>query len=404
MNREQLMKMSKKELKARLVTVGKEAQDKSGEDLTALMDEARVIGEILDEIKAREDLAQAAAAAEGEEPEEGKPSEKGGEPKNQARAKSGKALKDGKKVSFAAKVLTTPKAALTTTDGSIVLTEHTSPDISPAFNNVSSLIDRVKTVPLPGGETYKRPYVESYGDGAGSTDEGADYNLSEPNFGYAEIVREKITAYAEEPEEMVKLPDADYDGVVEESVTRAIKRYASRQILVGQGGTGKFRGIFYNPASSDDEIIDKDTDITTITDITDTTLDEIIYSFGGDEEVEDVAVLILNKKDLKKFAMLRDKQGRKVYTIKNHGNTGTIDEVPYIINSACGEIGKKDEKYCMAYGPLSNYEVAVFSDIDARKSEHYKFKQGQIAYRADVFMGGNVVAKNGFIRVKNPAS
>lgn len=404
MNREQLMKMSKKELKARLVTVGKEAQDKSGEDLTALMDEAKVIGEILDEIKAREDLAKAAAAAEGEEPEEGKPSEKGGEPKNQARAKSGKALKDGKKVSFAAKVLTTPKAALTTTDGSIVLTEHTSPDISPAFNNVSSLIDRVKTVPLPGGETYKRPYVESYGDGAGSTDEGADYNLSEPNFGYAEIVREKITAYAEEPEEMVKLPDADYDGVVEESVTRAIKRYASRQILVGQGGTGKFRGIFYNPASADDEIIDKDTDITTITDITDTTLDEIIYSFGGDEEVEDVAVLILNKKDLKKFAMLRDKQGRKVYTIKNHGNTGTIDEVPYIINSACAEIGKKDEKYCMAYGPLSNYEVAVFSDIDARKSEHYKFKQGQIAYRADVFMGGNVVAKNGFIRVKNPAS
>ena len=58
-------------------------------------------------------------------------------------------------------------------------------------------------------------------------------------------------------------------------------------------------------------------------------------------------------------------------------------------------------QHCMAYGPMSNYEVAIFSDIDARKSEHYKFKQGQIAYRADVFMGGNVVAKNGFIRVKN---
>ena len=72
MNREQLMKMSKKELKARLVTVGKEAQDKSGEELTALMDEAKTIGEILDEIKAREELARAAAAAatEGEEPED----------------------------------------------------------------------------------------------------------------------------------------------------------------------------------------------------------------------------------------------------------------------------------------------------------------------------------------------
>ncbi len=48
--------------------------------------------------------------------------------------------------------------------------------------------------------------------------------------------------------------------------------------------------------------------------------------------------------------------------------------------------------------------MAVFSDLDARKSEHYKFKQGQIAYRADVFMGGNVIAKDGFIRVKNPTA
>lgn len=404
MNREQLMKMSKKELKARLVTLNKEAQNKSGEELNAIVAEANTIGEILDEIKAREDLAAAAKAAEEDEPGEGKPGEEGNEPKNQARAKSGKALKDGKKVTFAAKTLTTPKAALTTTDGSVVLTQHTSPDIAPTFNNVSSLIDRVKTVPLPGGESYKRPYVKSYGDGAGSTEEGTDYNLSEPNFGYAEIVREKITAYAEEPEEMIKLPDADYDGVVEESVTRAIKRYASRQILVGPGGTGKFRGIFFNPTEESEQIIDPATDITTITAITETTLDEIIYSYGGDEEVEDVAVLILNKKDLKKFAMLRDKQGRKVYTIKNHGNTGTIDEVPYIINSACAEVGGTANDYSMTYGPLSNYEVAVFSDIDAKKSEHYKFKQGQIAYRADVFMGGNVVAKNGFIRVKNPSA
>lgn len=406
MNREQLMKMSKKELKARLTTLAKAAQSKSGEELTAIMDESKLIGEILDEIKTREELMAAANAHAGEpeDNKDGNPGEEGGEVKNQARAKSGRALKDGKSVTFKARTLVSPKNALTTTDGSVVLTEHTSSDIAPTFNNVSSLIDRVKTVPLPGGESYKRPYVKSYGDGAGSTAEGADYNASEPEFGYSEIVREKITAYAEEPEEMVKLPDADYDAVVEESVTRAIKRYASRQILIGQGGTGKFRGIFFNPTEEKEQIIDPATDITTITAIDDGTLDEIIYSYGGDEEVEDVAVIILSKKDLKKFAKLRDKQGRKVYTIKNHGNTGTIDEVPYIINSACAEVGGTAGAYCMAYGPMSNYEVAIFSDIDARKSEHYKFKQGQIAYRADVFMGGNVVAKNGFIRVKNPTA
>lgn len=205
-------------------------------------------------------------------------------------------------------------------------------------------------------------------------------------------------------QEMQKLTDADYDGVIEDSITRAIRRYASRQILVGDGTSGKFKGIFYNPASESDDIIDRNTDITTITAVADDTLDEIIYSYGGDEEVEDVAVLILSKKDLKKFAKLRDKQGRKVYTIVNHGNTGTIDEVPYIINSACAEIGGTKDAYCMAYGPLSNYEVAVFSDIETAKSTDYKFKSGQICYKGCVFMGGNVVARNGFIRVKNPAA
>ena len=107
MNREQLMKMSKKELKARLVTVGKEAQDKSGEELTALMDEAKTIGEILDEIKAREELARAAAAAatEGEEPEDDTKGGEGAETKDKARAESGKALKNGKAVKFKAKAL-----------------------------------------------------------------------------------------------------------------------------------------------------------------------------------------------------------------------------------------------------------------------------------------------------------
>lgn len=403
MTREELMKMSKKDLKARIAALNKDAQAKSGDELQAIMDEAKEISGILADIASREALAgMVEDGTENPTPAAGQ-GEEGVDAKNQARTKSGKALKDGKAVSYQAKTLARPMNALSTATG-VVMPKHTSPDIAPTFNNVSSLIDRVKTVPLPGGESYQRPFVKSYGDGAGSTAEGADYNTSEPEFGYAEIVREKITAYAEEPEEMQKLPDADYDGVVEESVVRAIKRYASRQILVGPGGTGKFRGIFFNPTKAQDDIIDRNTDITTITAIDDATLDEIIYSYGGDEEVEDIAVLILNKKDLKKFAKLRDKQGRKVYTIVNHGNTGTIDEVPYIINSACGEIGGTADTYCMAYGPLSNYEVAIFSDIEAKKSTEYKFKQGQTAYKACVFMGGNVVAKNGFIRVKNPTA
>lgn len=397
MTREEMLKMSKKELKNHIASLAKSAQALSGQDLIDAMDEVKMAQEIMDEIKAREDLAKIAADAAADQAAEGQAAEEGGQVKDSAKAKSGRALKDGKKVAFKAmhrfggfrNAISGATAAMAT---------HAASEIIPGFNNVSSLIDRVRVTPLVGGESYKRPYVVGYGDNAGATAEGADYNTSEPTFAYAEIKREKITAYCEEPEEMQKLPDADYDSVIDDSVTRAVKRYASRMILLGDGSTSQFMGIFANPVSGG--AIDVTTDIP-LSAIDADTLDEIIYSYGGDEDTEDGAVLILSKKDLKAFAKVKDKNGRKVYTIKNNGNVGTIDEVPYIINSACKDLAAASaDDYCMAYGALSNYEVGVFSDLEATKSTEYKFKQGMTAYKAVAFMGGNVVAKNGFVRVK----
>ena len=70
MTREELLKMSKKDLKNRLAELGKNAQTLSGQELTDAMDEARTIGEILDEIKGREELVAAAKAAGAEDPDE----------------------------------------------------------------------------------------------------------------------------------------------------------------------------------------------------------------------------------------------------------------------------------------------------------------------------------------------
>ena len=106
---------------------------------------------------------------------------------------------------------------------------------------------------------------------------------------------------------------------------------------------------------------------------------------------------------MKAFATCRRSDGTKAYTVVNHGNTGTIDDVPYIINSACKAISASTTSsgdYSMAYGPLSNYEMPIFSDMDIQRSNEYKFKQGQIAHRGDIFVGGNVDAYNGFLRVK----
>lgn len=405
MKHDELIKMSVKDLEKHIAGLVEKSKTAEGEDLNAIVAEVEDAKAIIADAKNRAKLAGLAAVADPEDDENGDEGKAGetadANAKTKAFAERGAAAKQGKAVKYSARTLSRKvRNSLSVSQTAPVV--HTASDVKETFNDVSGLIDRVKAVPLNGGETYNRGFVKSYGNGGGITAEGAAYSSNEPVFGYVTIEKQKVTAYTEEPEEMAKLPNADYDGVVEESVTRAVRRKITRQIVNGDGSTGTIKGIFYNPASATDDVIDRDTDIS-VAAITNTTLDDIIYSYGGDEDVEAVATLILNKADLKAFAMLRDDKGQKVYTIVNNGNSGTIDGVPFIINSACAALsaaGTAANAYCMAYGALENFELAVFSDIDARKSEDFKFSTGQIAYRASTFVGGAVAVYNGFIRVK----
>lgn len=295
--------------------------------------------------------------------------------------KRGKDLLEGRSVTIASNVL---------------LAKYTDTTLNPAFNQVSGLIDKVTTKPLIGGESFSKGYVKGYGTGDYTT-EGSDYNSAEPTFGYATINKTKITSYAEDTEELLKLSAANYDAEVLKGVTIASRKKISREILVGDGTTGHLVGIF----SANANAIDIATDIS-ISAIDEDTLDNIIFGFGGDEDVESASVLILNKKDLKAFSLLRDANGKKIYEIVTNGNTGTINTIPYIINSACYSItsGATIGQYCMAYGPLENYLLTVFSEMDVQRSMDYKFKQGMIANKSSIFVGGNVVSANGFLRVK----
>ncbi|ABY44601.1 phage major capsid protein [Bacillus mycoides] len=291
--------------------------------------------------------------------------------------------------------------AVTVGSGNVVLPKHSAADIRPTFNEVSTLIDRVSSKTLKGGESYQQPYIKSYGEGDYTT-EGNDYNTSETTFGYADITKAKVTAYSEDTEELQKLPAADYDAEVMKGITVATRKKLTREILIGTGATNRLTGIFSAAATA----IDSATDLE-ISAIDASTLDEIIYSYGGDEDVEDAAVLILNKLDLKAFAKLRTSDGKKVYNVVSQGNSGTIDGVPFIINSACKAVSDAKTtagQYNMAYGPLSNYQLTIFSDMDIQRSTDFKFKQGMIAHRGSVFAGGNVISKNGFLRVKKAAT
>jgi len=281
----------------------------------------------------------------------------------------------------------------------ILLPDHTSPNLAAIpFAQVSSLVDRVNVINLNGGETYKKSFVKSNGI-AGITAEGAPYSETEPAFGYLTISKVKITAYTEITEELEKLPSIPYQAEVLRNINISLKKKISEQILRGAGTTNTFTGIFSEAAVA---LADKAA--LEIEAITDSTLDDIVFAYGGDEEVEGGAVLILNKNDLRAFAGLKTTEGRKVHTIDYVSKT--IDGIPYIINSHCKAISDTNTaagEYAVAYGALKNYEVPVFSPVEIGKSTDYKFKDGIISYKASVFTGGNVVGYNGFLRIKKKA-
>ncbi len=293
------------------------------------------------------------------------------------------------------------KRTITVSTEEILLPAHVSTTLSPIpFPVVSRLADGLNVINLSGGESYRKPYVKDYGI-AGLTAEGQTYQgTSEPVVDYVDINRAKITVLTEITEELEKLPAINYQAEVLKNINVSIKKKLIQQIINGNGGANQFTGIF----SSDAKCLEDSTPLE-LSDIDADTLTKIIFNYGGDEEVEGKACLILNIGDLYKFATLRHPDGRKVYEVDT--TLHTIDNVPYIISSQCPALtdsGTAADTLCLAYGSLNNYELAIFSGLDIQKSTENRFKEGIIVYRASLFAGGNVTAYKGFLRVKKVAA
>ena len=278
----------------------------------------------------------------------------------------------------------------------VLLPEHVDSTLAPyPFKPVSELVDRVHTINLQGGETYTKSYVKSYGE-AGTTLEGASYTETEPHYGYVTIPKVKVTAYTEITEELEKLPAINYQAEVIKNINISLRKKISQQIIKGDGTTNNFTGIFSDKADALKDQADLE-----ISAIDENTLDDIVFAYGGDEAIENGACLIINKNDLRAFAKLRTKEGRKVHNIDYVNQT--IDGIPYVLNGNCSALSDPSTgtgTYCIAYGSLFNYEVPIFSNVEIGKSTDYKFKDGIICYKASVFTGGNVVGYKGFVRVK----
>lgn len=283
------------------------------------------------------------------------------------------------------------KRAITVPTGVALLPTHEGTVLNDTFRPVSTLVDIVSSENLNGGESYKEAYVKSYGEG-GITKEGEDYTEAEPEFGYAPMNKVKITAYAEISEEVKKLPNIDYAAKVQEACLIALKKKLSSQIMNGTG-TDQLFGVFGTPVAIDSG---KDVEIAVVDD---KTLNAAIFNYGGDEDVESEGALILNKGTLKALSEVTKANGDPFYKIDVKNKT--IDTIPYIINSNVKDFTTAAAgDFVAAYGNVRSYKVVTFSPVEIIESEHFKFKQGQICFKASVFVGGNVVMQDGLLRIK----
>lgn len=283
------------------------------------------------------------------------------------------------------------KRAVKIESGNLLLPKHQGSQINDTFKPVSTWIDKVATENLIGGESYEEAYVKSYGEG-GTTGEGEAYTDAEPVFDYAPMTKVKITAYAEVSEETKKLPALQYYEKVKSAIEIAMKKKLSQQSILGTG-TKQLTGICATPKAIDTT---KDVEISAI-DIN--TLNEAVFNYGGDEDVEQQGTLLLNKKTLKALSEVKKANGDPAYTIDIKNKT--INTIPYEINSNMKDFeSATDGEFVMIYGDPTAYKVPIFSDVEVMESTDYKFKEGMICIKGSVFVAGNVIRQDGFVRLK----
>ena len=269
----------------------------------------------------------------------------------------------------------------------------------------SAMVDLVDTVDCEGMSEYKVAYVDAINAAAKATEATAATDADIVTFGYASIKPVKVSAYNEVSHEVLKQTDSRYYETIQAKAIEALRKKLSDFIMNSDAPSNQvFIGI------KDAGAIAAATDIE-IAAIDATTLRKIALSYGGDESIVGAGYLMLNKKDLVAFGDVRGTNEKRAnYEITpdaQNPNTGVIRDgglaVRYTINSNVKAL--KDATagdYIMVYGVPRAYQMGIFSQAQVRVAEDLKKDVLQI--RADIMAGGNVVVKNGFVRVKKKSS
>ncbi len=302
--------------------------------------------------------------------------------------------------------------SLTLSGGNIAQPSRVS-GITPGQNVVSGIVDMVRVVDADGMGEDSEAYEVSGGQTAKTKkDDGKATTESTPTLKVAKIVPVLVSTLAYVSRNIQRTTPLNYQERTSASALNALRQKVGSMIATGSGdataANPEITGIIKAAA------IQAGSDLE-ITAIDHTTLRKIALSYGGAANVEGGGVLLLNKADLIAFGDIRgEKEKKAVYEIEfaeNSTTTGTIkdgglsvrfcivDDLPALSAAAT-----EDGAYSMCYGKPLAYQLDLFGPYEVEISRDYKFAEGLLAVMGTAMVGGNVIAENGFIRVKKKAA
>ena len=268
----------------------------------------------------------------------------------------------------------------------------------PKGSKGSALIDLIKLTDCTGMSSYTVPVVTADPEASDGT-EGQPAKESNPTFDKVTLTPQLKRLISYISREIRKQTPVLYEQKVKECVRRALRKVLTKLVITNvtksslttklalKGATGK--ALF-----------------------TSSLLSDIILSYGGDEELDGAAVLLLNKKDLKAFAEVEGKnEFLKPYTVTPDAanpSTGVIKDnaglscryclckdVPALSDAALNG----SPKTTMLYGNPQCVEMGVWGGVDVTVNEGYKFGEGLLSVLGEVTADADLTVKDGFVVV-----
>ncbi len=281
---------------------------------------------------------------------------------------------------------------------------------------VGAIIDQVQVVDLTGMAAYLEPYVISEPDAVGakvSTAAGTARTASaDPTFGVARIAPYELTTTSYVDRNIARLTPANYYAKVFSMAMKSMRRDTVKMIFNGDGqATNDMFGIKTAKNVAGSSIFST----LEVSAIGPNLLTDLMFAYGGDEELGGNCVLYLNKKDLLALGKSGTNEKKRLFDIvpdASNPNKGTIREggtiVPYSISSKLTALSAATQGAAaiqtMVYGDPQNYELGLFGDYTVRVDESVKAVERMLTILGDAMVGGNLIVDKGFVVATLPAT